>query len=177
MYSSKVSARGGSLLDRFGTMIYRAWFGCHDRSGVFQRSDLAEGVAASRFQSHRIYLRTIYQEFCNIYRRIALLRTYKLHRCGIPLLTPSERLSHPRHQLHRLRQVRIRNIRTLLTIHPGATLIDLYLLTRPTLVCIIPHGSSGEDCQMGAEILHRDERIDSCKTQMDSGTKNRPSQN
>ena len=48
MYSSKVSARGGSLLDRFGTMIYRAWFGCHDRSGVFQRSDLAEGASLHR---------------------------------------------------------------------------------------------------------------------------------
>lgn len=125
MSSAAISARGGSLLDKVGTMIYRVWFGFRDRTGVFRKSDFAEGIAASRFQSHRIYLRTICQEFCNIHRRIALLHKYRLHRDGIRLVTVSERFQYLSHQRRRLRQVRIQNIQTLLSMYPEATLIDL----------------------------------------------------
>jgi hypothetical protein len=145
--SSKVSTRGGSLLDRFGTMIYRAWFGYRDRTGVFRRSDLAEGVAASRFQSHRIYLRTIWREVCNVRHRIALLHKNKLHRYGICLETALERHRRTHHQQYNYRQARMRSIRTLLTIHPGATLVDLHLL----LQTIGPHLFE-EDRQMATGI-------------------------
>jgi hypothetical protein len=160
--------KGGSLLDRFGTKIYRWWFGFRDHTGAFRQSDFAEGVAASLFQSHRIYLRTIWQEFCNVYRRIALLHTYKLHRCGIPLLTASEQASTPRHQKYIYRRARTKNIRTLLAIHPGATLIDLFLLTRL-------HCPFGEDCRMAKETIPSrldDESAHSCRMQKGQDTKN-----
>ena len=172
MSTSKGSSpRGGSLLDRFGMRMYRAWFGFRDRTGAFRKSAYAEGVAASRFQSHRIYLHTIWREFCNIGRRIALLHTYRLHRCGIPLLTPSELRSSQYHQKCKLRRDRTKNMRTLLAIHPGATLIDLFLLTH------LPHPSEG-DCRKATEMrfVHQDEpqHIDSCNMQMGPDTKNFP---
>jgi len=166
--SSKVSARGGSLLYRFGTTIYRAWFGFRDRTGAFRRSSLAEGVAASRFQSHLIYLRTICQEFCNIYRRIAFLHTYRLHRYGIPLLSPGEQSWSPRHQRYMYRQARKKNIRTLLSIHPGATLVDIFLLSR--IEC--HQYQSAEDYRTVEENLRRGDNTDSCRTQTEPDTNN-----
>ncbi len=122
--------RGSSLLDRVGTRIYREWFGFRDRTGTFQKSDYAEGVAPSRFQSHLIYLHTIWRELCNVRHRIALLHRNKLHRCGICLETSSERHRRRHQQRCNFRQVRMRSIRKLLTIHPEATLVDLHLLTQ-----------------------------------------------
>jgi len=171
--STSNAAKAGSLLDRAGTKIYLWWFGFRDRMGEFRKSNYAEGVAASRFQSHRIYLRTIWQEVCNVRRRIVLLHKNKLHRYGIRLQTASERLHHPHHQLRMYRQNRMQNIRTLLTIHPGATLVDLYLLTQ--LAPAVHPGLSEEDCQRATGNRLRDDNIDFCKTRTEIDTKSRPS--
>jgi hypothetical protein len=164
-----VIPKGGSLLDRVGTKIYLWWFGFRDRTGAFRKSNYAEGVAASRFQSHRIYLRTIWLEVRNVRHRIALLHRNKLHRYGICLQTASERLRRPDHQRCTYRQVRIENIRTLLTIHPGATLVDLYLLADMVRPCL-----SEEDCRMATENRHGEEHIHSYKTRMEPGTNKLP---
>src|ERR1035437_1213747 len=119
MSAKAVWAKGGSWFDRCGTRIYRLWFGYRDRTGAFRKSSFAEGVAASRFQSSRLYLHTILREVCNVGRRIALLHRYKLHRRGIPLLTAWERSHIPRHQRYKYRQTRMKNIQSLLAIHPG----------------------------------------------------------
>jgi len=57
--ANAASSKVGSLLDRAGTKMYLWWFGFRDRTEEFRKSTYAEGVAASRFQSHRIYLHTI----------------------------------------------------------------------------------------------------------------------
>jgi hypothetical protein len=157
--------KGGSLLDKVGTRIYLWWFGFRDRTGAFRKSNYAEGVAASHFQSHRIYLHTIWLEVRNVRHRIALLHKNKLHRYGICLQRASERLHRPHHHGCTYRQVRIENIRTLLTIHPGATLVDLYLLADMVRPCL-----SEEDCRMAMGNRPGGEHIDSCKTRMEPDT-------
>jgi len=139
--------KGGSLLDRVGTKIYLWWFGFHDRTGAFRKSDLAEGVAASRFQSHRLYLHTILQEFCNIYRRIALLHRYKPHRYGIGLGIPCPQCQGKSRRRCMYPRVRMQGMRNLRAIHPAATLVDLILLNQ----CIAPH-PSGEGHQRAMQI-------------------------
>lgn len=76
-----------------------------------------------------VYLRTFWCEFCNLYRRMEILRRARLHRCGIGLRTPSES-AQKRHVRYR-EWLLIRNIciRRILSIHPRATLIDLHLAT------------------------------------------------
>ena len=161
--------KGGSSLDRAGTKIYQWWFGFRDRTGAFRRSDFAEGVAASRFQSHRIYLHTIWQEVCNFRRRIGLLHRNKLHRYGIGLQTASVRSHPPYQQRYTYRQIRMRSIQTLLSIHPGATLVDFYLVTR---VCL-----SEEDCRMAAENCQSQSNIHCGKKRMEPDTSSCPSTN
>ena len=124
-----ISAKVGLAVARCGARIYRAWFEYCDRTGTLRKSGCSEALATTRFQADLLYLRTILQEFCNVPRRIAFLHRYRLHRCGIPLLTVSERLCSARPQRYIYRQDRIRNIRALLSIHPGATLVDLFLVS------------------------------------------------
>jgi len=168
--STENAAKGGSLLDRVGTRIYLWWFGFRDRTGEFRKSSFAEGVAASRFQSHLIYLRTILQEVCNVYHRIRLLHKNKLHRYGICLQTASERSHRPHPHGYTYRQIRIESIRTLLTIHPGATLVDFYLLTHPSLVALAHPCLSEEDRRMAAESRQSDEHVDCGTMRMEPRT-------
>lgn len=164
--SEGLTPKGGSLRDAVGTRIYLWWFGFRDRTGAFRRSNYAEGVAASRFQSHLIYLRTIWREVCNVRHRIALLRKNKLHRYGIPLQTPAQGSYRPHYQRRMYRQIRRRSIQTLLSILPEATLVDLYLVTR---VCL-----SEEDYRREAENRPHGDNVDYGKTQMEPDTSSRP---
>lgn len=88
-----------------------------------------------RFQPHLIYLHTLWLELCNVHRRMEILRRKSLHRTGICLQSPLGLLprTHPDHD--RYLRARICGMRELVTIHPGATLVDLYLLT----TIISPH--------------------------------------
>jgi hypothetical protein len=73
------------------------------------------------------------------------------------------------HQRCTYRQVRTENIRTLLTIHPGGTLVDLYLLADMIRPCL-----SAADCQTALENHLGEERIDSYKTRMELDTNKLP---
>jgi hypothetical protein len=165
--------KGGSLLDAVGTTIYLWWFGFRDHTGEFRKSDFAEGVAASRFQSHRIYLHTIWREVCNVHRRIALLHKYKLHRCGICLQTASERSLRPHPQRYKYRLARIESIQTLLTIDPAATLVDLYLLLHTSPSSRTPQCLSEADYRTATESRHHGQHIDCGTTRMEPDTNNR----
>jgi hypothetical protein len=166
--SNATIPKAGSLLDRVGTRIYQWWLGFRDRTGAFRKSDSAEGVAATRFQSRRIYLHTIWQEVCNAPRRIAILHANRLHRCGIGLQTISGRSHPPHRQRCRYRQIRRRGIQLLLSIHPEATLVDLCLVNRLAM--------SGEDCRMEAENPRGEDNLDCGKMRMEPHTNSCPSQ-
>ena len=67
------------------------------------------------------------------------------------------------------RQAHMKNIQALLTIHPEATLVDLYLLTRLTEILVLPD-SSEEDCRMTTESRQCGERSDCDTIRMEPGT-------
>jgi hypothetical protein len=58
-----------------------------------------------------------------------ILRTARLHRCGIRLASTWEQCPKHRDRAHEWQRVRSLCIRKIFSIHPRATLIDLYIQT------------------------------------------------
>lgn|GEM_PF-5171629 len=78
-------------------------------------------------------------EFYSLFGRIEILRKNKLHRCGISLGPTWER--NPTGQLQHCTRTRdrMRCMRRLLSIHPKASPVDLYLLLSTTDVLQAGH--------------------------------------
>jgi hypothetical protein len=168
------SPKGDSLLGGFALRIYQAWFEFRDHTGAFRRSDLSEGIARSRLHSDLVYLRTIWLECRNVYRRIALLRRYKPHRYGIPLRPLWAQLAHQHPRPCTCQQDHTRNSRLGPSNLPVATLVDFFLLSH---LGVHPH-SFVEGCRTEEgsipcpEARCSDRNAGSGKMRMEPHTKN-----
>ena len=119
------------------------------RTARGRRSATSARVGLGLFLSHRgRVLHAIWRELCSLRGRIAILRRNNWFRYGILLTVDAQgnhiRLSHSRKYL----RARIRGIQTILSIHPGATLVDQYLYLQASP---IPPPSPGE-CSDTGEI-------------------------
>jgi hypothetical protein len=76
------------------------------------------------------YLQEACREWRNFLWRLGILRRTKLHRHGIALVSYEERIGLSRENYRKLLRARMLCIRSFLTIHPAASLVDLHLLTR-----------------------------------------------
>jgi hypothetical protein len=104
-----------------------------------------------------VYLHTFWSELCNLYWRMEILRSARLHRCGIGLLIPSQQRQKQDAPARDWQLIRKTCMQKILAIHPRATLIDLYLVTT------IAHDLFAAGCHMGGES--------SCDTLLDSHSK------
>jgi hypothetical protein len=85
--------------------------------------------AGLRWRYYYAYLCTLMGELRNVYRRMEIWRDRHLYQTGTTLLSASELHQYSHQNCRRLLHVRKRGIRKLLTILPGATLVDLHLAT------------------------------------------------
>jgi hypothetical protein len=72
------------------------------------------------------YLRILTQEVRNLHWRMRIVRENRLHDHGVPLAFPWDQPLPTRDR--RFRQVRIYSMRRLLSIHPRASKLDLFLV-------------------------------------------------
>ena len=89
-------------------------------------------VALSQLHRFSPLLHAILLEFYSLFGRIEILRKNNLYRCGISLGPTWER--NPTGQLQRCIRTRdrMRRMQRLLSIHPKASPVDLYLLLNTT---------------------------------------------
>ena len=99
------------------------------RKGASRGMSLFLIVLKDPLQFRLIYLHTFWCELCNLYWRMGILSSAKLHRYGILLHYASEQQPSLRERGREWRRVHNLGIRKILSIHPRATLIDLYLVT------------------------------------------------
>src|SRR6185437_6342709 len=83
-----------------------------------------------RFRSALSLVHGILFEFYSFFGRIGILYRNNLHRSGIPLGPTWEKGSNKHLRKSIATQLRIRGIRTMLSIHPKASLVDLFLTVR-----------------------------------------------
>jgi hypothetical protein len=115
--------------DQRNSDLESALSGAHREAG--HQRNLLSRVAVSLFPPPRLLgLRAVWRELCSLHSRIAILRKNNWFRYGIPLESPSQ-LASPRHAIRgRFRRARIRGIQKALSIHPGLTPLDFYILAR-----------------------------------------------
>ena len=98
------------------------------RNRVSRGRSRYETGALTLFLRDPAYRREWWRELCNVYRRMEILRRRNLLHHGIFLTSGEERHALGLPTSENYRRARIRSSRSLLTIHPEATLVDRYLV-------------------------------------------------
>jgi len=122
-----ITTSGGSQAQFGRTFLGRFSFGARMGKSSGQTGPILIGLRL-RWRYRCLYLRTFWQEFCNVYHRMELLRKRHLCQTGTSLLSSSELAALSRRDRSNLLRARIHGIQRLQTILPTATLVDLHLI-------------------------------------------------